>query len=55
MFENTQNVIFELTNFGIFHQFLVQLKVTCLVALFNSKLQVLKNLAILNETYSEIF
>ena len=36
----TQNVAFEFLNFGIFHQFL-----TCLVTLFDCKLQVLQKLA----------
>ena len=35
----TQNVAFEFLNFGIFHQ----LKLTCLVTLFDRKLQVFKN------------
>ena len=39
----TQNVAFEFFNFGIFHQFFVLLKVTCLVTLFDRKLQVFKN------------
>ena len=34
----TQNVAFEFLNFGIFHQFL-----SCLVTLFDRKLQVFKN------------
>ena len=38
----TQNVTFEFFNFGIFHQFFVLLKLTCLVTLFNLKLQVFK-------------
>ena len=41
----TQNVAFEFFNFGIFHQFFVQLKLTCLVTLFDRKLQVFKKLA----------
>ena len=39
----TQNVTFEFFNFGIFHQFLSYLKLTCLVTLFDRKLQVFKN------------
>ena len=39
----TQNVAFEFLNFGIFHQFLSYLKLTCLVTLFDRKLQVFKN------------
>ena len=39
----TQNVAFEFLNFGIFHQFLSYLKLNCLVALFDCKLQVFKN------------
>ena len=36
----TQNVAFEFLKFGIFHQFFVQFKLTCLVTLFDRKLQV---------------
>ena len=39
----TQNVAFEFLNFGIFHQFLSYKKLTCLVTLFDRKLQVFKN------------
>ena len=38
-----QNVAFTFLSFGIFHQFLSYLKVTCLVTLFDRKLQVFKN------------
>ena len=34
---------FEFLNFGIFHQFLSYFKLTCLVTLFDRKLQVFKN------------
>ena len=34
---------FEFLNFGIFYQFFVLLKLTCLVTLFDRKLQVFKN------------
>ena len=40
----TQNAVLEFLNFGIFHQFFVLLKLTCLVTLFDHKLQVFKNL-----------
>ena len=39
----TQNVVFEYLNFGIFPPMFVLLKLTCLVALFDRKLQVFKN------------
>ena len=39
----TQNVEFEFLNFGIFHQLFVLLKLTCLVTLFDRKLQVFRN------------
>ena len=39
----TQNVALEFLNFGIFHQFFVLLKLTCLVTLFDRKVQVFKN------------
>ena len=39
----TQNVSFEFFNFGIFHQFFVLLKLTCLVTLFDRKPHVFEN------------
>ena len=58
----TQNVSFEFSNFGIFFSIFVLLKLTCLVTLFDRKLQVFKKLAtfgifnelIFNETFSVI-
>ena len=38
----TQNVAFEFFNFGIFHQFSSYKKLTCLVTMFDRKLQVSK-------------
>ena len=39
------NVSFEFSNFGIFHQFLSNSRLTCLVTLFDGKLQVCQKLA----------
>ena len=40
--KNTQNISFELFIFGIFHQFFVLSKMTCLVTLFDHKLHIFK-------------
>ena len=42
-------------NFGIFHQFLSYLKASCLVTLFDRKLTIFVQFAMLNETFSVIF
>ena len=55
----SQNVAFKVLNLGIFHLIFVLLKLTCLVTLFDHKLQVfrnsLKSLVTLNETFSVTF
>ena len=49
VWKSSKNVSFEFLKFGIFHQ----LKLTCLVTLFDAKLQLFKNSS--NETFSVIF